>query len=84
MEFICSGDGTAEWIEAKLAKHILQHATASIGKLPSSSLQALNLCSSVLSRSYSGKRVFNAIACMIFRTTFIKCMPLNITGEKEV
>lgn len=60
-EFICSGDGTAEWIEAELAKHVPQHATAALGKLSSSSLQALNLRSSVLSRSYPGKGIFNVM-----------------------
>lgn len=73
-KFICSGDGTAEWIEAKPTKHVLQHATATLGKLSSSSLQALNLRSRVLSRSYPGKRIFNVINIWeILRTTLIKC-----------
>lgn len=73
MGFICSGDGTAERIEAKLAKHVLQHATAALGELSSSSLQALDLRFSVLSRSYPGKRIFNMIVHMILRATLIKC-----------
>lgn len=69
MKFICSGDGTAEWIETKLAKHVLQHAAAGLGKLSSSSLQAFNLRSSILSRSYPGKRIFN-VAHLILRVIF--------------
>lgn len=83
-KFIYSGDGTAEWIETKLAKHILQHATAALGKLPSSSLQTLNLCSSVLSRSYPGKQIFNhifVIVYLIFRVILINCY---IAGEKKI
>lgn len=54
-QIIYSGNGTTKRVETKFAKHVLQHATTDFGKLFPSSLQTLNLRSSLLSRRYPGK-----------------------------